>query len=29
LISSVPKLDPDWLANLEHNPELAKAMQGR
>ena len=29
LISSVPQLDPDWLANLEHNPELAKAMQGR
>lgn len=29
LISSVPKLDPDWLANLEHNPELAKVMQGR
>ncbi|MQQ10303.1 nickel ABC transporter ATP-binding protein NikE [Epibacterium sp. SM1979] len=29
LISSVPKLDPDWLANLEHDPELAKAMMGR
>ncbi|MFC4217413.1 ABC transporter ATP-binding protein [Pseudophaeobacter arcticus] len=29
LISSVPKLDPDWLANLEDDPELSKAMQGR
>ncbi|MBO9467806.1 ABC transporter ATP-binding protein [Tropicibacter sp. R15_0] len=29
LISSVPKLDPDWLANLEHDPEIARAMQGR
>ncbi len=29
LISSVPKLDPDWLATLEHDPELAKAMLGR
>jgi peptide/nickel transport system ATP-binding protein len=29
LISSVPKLDPDWLANLEHDPDVLQAMAGR
>ncbi len=29
LISSVPQLDPDWLVNLEHDPEMIRAMDGR
>ncbi|MGH1354315.1 MAG: ABC transporter ATP-binding protein [Thalassovita sp.] len=29
LIASVPKLDADWLANLEHDPDMVRAMTGR
>ncbi|MEM6481105.1 MAG: ABC transporter ATP-binding protein [Pseudomonadota bacterium] len=29
LISSVPKLDPDWLETLEHDPNIADAMANR
>ncbi|WP_424987667.1 ABC transporter ATP-binding protein [Microbulbifer sp. S227A] len=29
LISSVPQLDPDWLASLENDQAMTRAMQGR
>ncbi len=29
LISSVPKLDPDWLNKLDHDPDVVRAMSGR